>query len=445
MSEQAATDPTLLLRAHVKATLAASRVPAADREDVAEELYGHLWQRWRDELATGASASEAVDSAIRSFGDAGRIGLQMTTAFHSRLYATTIGVLLPATVAPDGRPPGYRRLRLLLFLSGAVEIVMAWIGLTLLTPGRAALLVAAAGLTLILDVLAYRAFARAQRWALRYSQFVLATVLVAGAASVFTATPGGVTIPIVGIVGLWMLGPAIGGEMAAWFSHSRPIGRGLAAALVVATTAGFLLPFVAPVLPDPTQVTAADLDLRVTATCIRNASGGVTAMDLETRLRWSRLDLFPEGFGHAAVQQWQDGLLPLISTGGSATQAGAGQSIAGSQWPGYQQDPAAPTIVSPDGSVADAVFFQMAQGLLRVYPDAAMSQGLEFAVGGLHAGWTYDITYHYRWASDTPAPADPFMTVSYVHLERFLVQAQASCVRPGVGVPMDLPDAMTDQ
>jgi hypothetical protein len=446
MSEPMELDPTQLLRAHVEATLAASGVPASDREDVAEELYGHLWQRWRDEVAAGASASEAVESAVRSFGDAGRIGFQMTAAFHSRLYATTIGALLPAAVAPEGRPSGYRRLRLLLLLSAMMELVMAWIGLTLLTPGRAAVLVAAALVTFALDALAYRAFGRGQRWALRYCQFVLATVLVAGAASVFTATPNGVTVPIVGLIGLWMLGPAIGGEMADWFSHSRPIGRGLAVALVTATMAGFLLPMAAPVLPDPTQVTAADLDLRVTATCTRDASGGVKAMDLETRLRWGRLDLFPGGLGHASVQQWQDGLLPLIpTTGGKATQGGAGQPIAGPRWPGYQLDPSEPTVASPDGSVADAVNFQMPEGLVPAFPDVAMPQGLEFAVGGLHAGWTYDIVYHYRWASDTPAPTDPSMTVWYVHLDRFAVQALASCALPGSGVPVDLPPAAVSQ
>ena len=440
MTDSASLDSTALLRAHVEATLSASRVPAADREDVAEELYGHLWQRWHDEVVAGASASEAVESAIRSFGEAGRIGVQMTAAFHSRLYATTIGALLPATVAPAGRPSGYRRLRLLLFFSAAVEIVLVWIGLTQMTPGRAAVLVAACLVALVLDVLAFRGFARAQRWALRYCQFVLATVLVSGGASVFTTTPGGVTIPIVGLIGLWMLGPAIGGQMADWFSHSPPIGRGLTVALVAATMAGYLLPMAAPILPDPTQVTAGDLSLSVAATCTRDASGGVTAIDLATRLRWSRLDLFPEGFGHAAVQQWQDGLLPLISTtGGKVAQTGASQSIGGPQWPGYQPDPAEPTVVSPDGSLADAVSFQMPQGLVPVFPDVAMSQGLEFAVGGLHAGWTYDIAYHYRWASDTPAPTDPSMTVWYVHLDRFAVQALATCALPGRGVPVDLP------
>jgi len=208
---------------------------------------------------------------------------------------------------PLGKPSGYLGLRLLLALIAIVQFVL--VGMLIdLTPVRAALFALAAGLSIALSVLAFRAFGRAQRWALRYCQFVLVMVLVQGAATIFSAPPGGLTIPILGVLGLWMLGPAIGSQMAEWFSHSRPIGPRLTIALVIATVAGYGLPYVASAVPDPTQVSASDLDLQVSAVCTRDASGGVTAIDVNTRLRWSRLDLFPYGLGQGNVaNSWQDG------------------------------------------------------------------------------------------------------------------------------------------
>jgi hypothetical protein len=441
-------DPALRLRDHVESILASSSVPSADREEIAEELYGHLWQRWQDALAAGATALEAVETAIRSFGEASQLGHEMTGAYHSRLYATTIGVLLPAAATPSGQPSGYRGLRLLLALMAIVQFVLVGI-LIGLTPVRAAVFVLAAGLSIALSVLAFRAFGRAQRWALRYCQFVLAMVLVQGAASIFSAPPGGLTIPILGVLGLCMLGPVLGPQMAEWFSHSRPIGRGLTIALVAATAVGYGLPFVASALPDPTQVSASDLDLQVAAVCTRDASGGVTAIEVSTRLRWSRLDLFPYGLGHRDIpENLLDGFVSVISeVGGKNAEPSTAQVGVQRQFFGYMQDPMEPPqVTSPDGSVVDATVFATPVRLLAFYPDSVMSDGIEFAQGGLHAAWTYEIAYRYRWTSGVgPAPTDPLVVVWYVHLDRFVVQALASCERPGSGVPMELPYPLVSQ
>ena len=373
MSETTFPDPGPRLRVYVASILAGSSVPAADREDIAEELYGHLWQRWRDALDAGASAAEAVETAIRSFGEAGRLGHEMTGAYHSRLYATTIGALLPAVAPPPGKLWGYRRLRLLLALAAVVELVLGWIG-------------------------------------------------------------------------VWMLRPAFSGQMADWFSSSRPIGRALAVALVAAVAAGYLVPYAAGATADPTQVSASDLNLQVSAVCTRDASGGVTAIDINTRLRWSRLDLFPYGLGQGnVVNSWQDGFETGVSPAGGRNSVDwrtAWISIP-SQFPLYLMSDQ-PHFTSPDGSVDGLLVTGPPQGLVSLDPYVPGSEGLQFAPGGLHAGWTYDTTERYQWQSVTglgagPAPTDPLVTIRYAHLDRFVVQALASCDRPGSGVPMPLP------
>lgn len=373
MSETTFPDPGPRLRVYVESILAGSSVPAADREDIAEELYGHLWQRWRDALDAGASAAEAVETAIRSFGEAGRLGHEMTGAYHSRLYATTIGALLPAVAPPPGKLWGYRRLRLLLALAAVVELVLGWIG-------------------------------------------------------------------------VWMLRPAISGQMADWFSSSRPIGRALAVALVAAVAAGYLVPYAAGATADPTQVSASDLNLQVSAVCTHDASGGVTAIDINTRLRWSRLDLFPYGLGQGnVVNSWQDGFETGVSPAGGRNSVDwrtAWISIP-SQFPLYLMSDQ-PHFTSPDGSVDGLLVTGPPQGLVSLDPYVPGSEGLQFAPGGLHAGWTYDTTERYQWQSVTglgagPAPTGPLVTIRYAHLDRFVVQALASCDRPGSGVPMPLP------
>ncbi len=441
------------MRAYVESILAGSSLPSADREDVFEELYGHLWQRWHDALAAGADTAEAVETAIRSFGETGQLGREMTGAYHSRLYATTIGVLLPTVTPVPGTVWGYRRLRLLLGLGALVELVLAWIGLVELTPVRAALVVAAAALVLTLDVLAFRAFGRAQRWALRYCQFVLALVLVLGAESVFAAPSGTYALPILGLIGLWMLRPAMGADMAEWFSSARPIGRVLSGALVVAVLAGYGFPYAAAAIPDPTQVSASDLDLQVSAVCMRDSSGGVTAIDVNTTVHWSQLDLFPYGlFNGGAPEKWPDGFESGIAPSGG--QDSVDLRTAWIPIPAHVPTyiiSEGPQISSPNGSV-DGLMVAPTESLISLDPYVLASDGIEFTPGSLHAGWTYDVVQHVQWldasAQPEPAPAapvDPLVIVRYAHLERFVVQALASCDRPGSGVEMQLPHPWTPQ
>ncbi len=447
MSETTAPmEPTARLRAHAGSILASSSVPAAEREDLAEELYGHLWQRWQDALAAGASASEAVETAIRSFGQASRLGREMTGAYHSRLYSTTIGVLLPAVAAPPGQPAGLLNMWLLIGVVAVFQLALVGT-LVNLTPVRAVVFALSAGLSVALSVLAFRALGRAQRWALRYSQFVLALLLVESAATIIGVLDQPLELftgPILALFALWVLDPAIGGEMAEWFSHSRPLGRGPAIVLVVAVAAGFGLPPLATVMPDPTQVSASDLDLQVSAACTRDADGGVTDIEVTTSLQWSRLDLLPYGLGQPEtperfLDRVASGVLPYGGASASEWRTAwiaVPSYVSSYQFEGVHAD-------SPDGSGAQAT------AVRSIYVRwAGTGMGVQFLHGEPHAGQTYTIVHRLHWprpaVDDEPPPVDPLVAVWYLHLDRFVVQAVANCDQSGTGVLVGSPTGVSE-
>lgn len=91
------------LAQHVDAVLTASSVPARDRDDLAEKLLGHLVERCDHLVEEGLDPIAAADRAIAEFGTASRIGSDLTGAYRGRVWASTIGPLLPARAQP-GRP-----------------------------------------------------------------------------------------------------------------------------------------------------------------------------------------------------------------------------------------------------------------------------------------------------------------------------------------------------
>ena len=113
MSESDAVQARLY--AHVESILNGAAFRRRDRDDLAEELYGHLWQRWQDALASGLDEEAAADQAIRSFGEPARLGRDVTLAYHSRLYASTVGVLVPTVADAKGKPRGYWLIYFLVF------------------------------------------------------------------------------------------------------------------------------------------------------------------------------------------------------------------------------------------------------------------------------------------------------------------------------------------
>ncbi len=290
------------LHAHVDRVIARTAIPRSERDDVAEELYGHVWQRWRQAVDAGADPLAAADSAIADFGTPDELAPEMTRAFHSRLYATTIGVLLPLATARDSRPNGYGRARALLFLSGLFQIIGGAIFLIGQTPGRAAASAVVVAFAFAITVLAYRALDRAQRWALMYVRLFTVALLVYAIAQV----PLAHTLNLLGVVALVVLPPVFGPEFRRWVGDSRPVGPAVAILIVAAMAAQFLFPFGVAAMPDPTVVTASDVSMTVHVDCAGDQwtpYGNVTA-----KLRWARTDLMPGGLPFQPVPTDEMGL-----------------------------------------------------------------------------------------------------------------------------------------
>ena len=439
------------LRAHVEATLVSARVPRQVRDDLAEELYGHLWTRWQEAIGSGLDEQAAAESAIRSFGSAQRLSVEMTAAYHSRLYASTIGVLLPAVAGSADRPAGLGRLQALLLIPilGTVAIAAGELGS--LTPGRAALALVGIAAAVSMSLASFLALARGQRWALRYAQILLFLALAFAVDTLVTTPANMYQLPIAGLLGLYCLGPALGADMKKWTAASRPLGKLLGPLVALTVAAGLILPFAAPILPDPTQVGPRDLDLRLSVACTRDAGGYVTALDVTTEFRWDRLDLLPSGIkGGLKTLAGRDtggdglvyGVLPGVGShldefNGKWLDPPSDYSIA--MWPWGN---ATLEELRDNGAVVGSWQWggpepQLAETTGRIgYADIET-----ISASMLQAG--HQLAFRQRVLPSSMAGAsadrDPLIFIRYQHLDRFVVEAVGTCERPGIGVPVAIP------
>lgn len=440
------------LRAHVEATLANARVPRQTRDDLAEELYGHLWTRWQEAIVVGLDEQAAAESAIRSFGNAQRLGVEMTGAYHSQLYASTIGMLLPAAASSADRPAGVRRLQALLLIPMLGTVVVAAGELASLTPGRALLALIGVAAAVSMSLASFLAIDRGQRWALRYAQILLFLALAFAVDTLATMPANTYQVPVAGFLGLYCLGPALGPEMKKWTTTSRPLGKLLGPLVVLTVAAGLSLPFAAPMLPDPTQVGPGDLDLSLSVACTRDSSGYVTALDLTTEFGWDRLDLLPSGIKGglktlAGRSADGDGLVYGVLPGDGHHQDEYNgkwldtptSDSSGATWAvgndGQQElrDNGA-VVVSWQWSGPEP---QLAETTDRMY----YSDVDTISTSILQAGHRYALRQRVLPTSITGASADrdPLVFIRYQHLDRFVVEAVATCERPGVGVSVAIP------
>ncbi len=414
------TEAEAILWAHVDRILDRSAVPAADRDELAEELFGHLWQRWRDEVAAGFDVEAAAAVAIESFGGADELAPGMTRAFHSRLFASTIGVLLPAVVPPDDRPHGFTRSRFLLGLVALFTacgiVVYAWT--QPLTPIRELIFLAVNAFSLAMLVLAYRALERQQRWALHLVQLLAATVILAGVVELLLKP---ISISFFAILGLFVLPAARGRVMADWVANSRAVSVGVGLAIAAAV----VLPYVAqPVLafvPDPTVASADDLAMRVTVTC-EHGPDGVTGGSVQVDLRWNRTDLLPYGpFGAIYGGMSNTDNLGISSVSGLEYYGPPFQFPQGQQQGlGWSASSFVDAETGLDASAGEWVysgspFFQIG------------SEGNPIDPGKIVAGHTYRGTYDFQLQQPTPTEDAPVFQVRYDHQHRWGVEAVAAC------------------
>lgn len=413
------------LHAHVATILSGAAVPAHLRDDLAEELYGHLVERMRALQISGVSETDAVERAIAELGTADQLGREFGRTYHSRLWVSTIGVLLPAVAPRDERPAVVGWLR---FTLGLVMVVVG-IGLAILlpqaTPVRALGMLAAEALGLGAIILAIGALVRGQRWALLYAIAICLELLVYGIGSLLATPSGSATIPLGAILaGGVLLGVyAARDRLQAFVAGSVPIGRKMGVVLLLSLLIPATVPPVLAALPDPTQAGADDLGMRLSMHCDRGdvvLDGIGTVSDIQrvtlvAEMRWQRSDLLPKGVA---------GLFSASDLGDSA---------------GFRLLDEAPDIPLPtwllangDVSVVDlttgepAGWFGSTAPSVSLLPDTIGSFTIGIAPEAIRAGHTIRATWLLTPVSDAGA-AWPRIEVAYAHIDRFLLEGTVSC------------------
>jgi hypothetical protein len=418
------------LYAHVESILNGAAFRRRDRDDLAEELYGHLWQRWQDALASGLHEEAAVDQAIRSFGEPARLGRDVTLAYHSRLYASTIGVLVPTVADAKGKPRGYWLIYFLLFTTfwvmayGQAEALMSW------TPLRAAIGFGGTLTAFIAASLVFQAYRARQRWTLRFAGLELGLLVWWVGLLWWTNSPGlpaslvgaasGLGIVCLAFSWPWRLIPLSSWRdlhlrsLSGWM-YERPIPRRLLVGLGAMLVVGSAMPAVALNLADPTQIGAADMQVGLTVTCARSGSGYVSAVDVTASFLFKRTDVWPNGLVDALQRSgptdeiaWvvegsrPNGapmITPMLTRAGTARDTTDGTPLA---------------LGSPENRDNRA--------LLTIPDSARLRAGHRY-----EATWLYSVAPGLRDSDVTP------VTFGYDHLERFYLQATAGCGQTATG------------
>ncbi len=284
------------LRGHVDRILRTAHVPAAERRDLAEELFGHLVERWEALIRDGLSEPAALERAIRDFGSADRVGRDLTRAFHGRFWASTIGVLLPATPARAPQP------RIAWWLGASLRFygifgAIATVGIAAnATPVRAVVVIVSGVAATVVIFVAAAALARRQRWALEVAILVNVIGLGYGLWAMAT-TPGLLSLNLF-VSGILLVVAATELErLGRWVRRSRPISTALSLGILVSLIGGSASPVLIDGLPDPTQARHDDLQISASMTCRDEIpQGGIVTVEL----RWDRLDVLPGGIGRTS-------------------------------------------------------------------------------------------------------------------------------------------------
>ena len=250
----------------------------------------------------------AVQRAIAAFGTPVVLGGDLTLAYHSRLYASTLGALLPPVIARTAHPVGLRRVSLLLVAMAGVSAFGAAFALMRLPPTRMVVLAATLVAVAILCVLAVRALLRGQRWALAFARLC---VPVAVGAWVIGLLEHPIRIDVLGVVGLLALWPAFGPGLSEWVAASRPIGRALGSGVAGVLLVGVGLSLGANAVPELTAARPSDLHLDLAVQCTMTGAS-VTGLVVTAGVVLDRLDVLPNGFSPATqpldrIALWIDG------------------------------------------------------------------------------------------------------------------------------------------
>lgn len=425
------------LAAHVESVLNGAAFRKRDRDDLAEELYGHLWQRWQDALASGLDEEAAADQAIRAFGEPARLSRDVTLAYHSRLYASTIGVLVPTVAEAKEKPRAYWLIYFLLFTTffamayGQAEALVSW------TPLRAAIGFGGTLTAYIAASMVFQAYRARQRWTLRFAGLELALLLwwvgiLASTTPLLPAAAVGAGAGL-GTVCLAYAWPFRLRPLSSWrdlrlralssWMYERSVPHRLLVGLSAMLIVGSALPVVALNLADPTQIGPADMQVGLTVVCTRSVSGDVSAVDVTASFLFKRTDV------------WPNGLVDAREGGGPTDEIAL--AVVGSQPNGIPmitpQLIEAPT--GHDASTGSPLTFGSGERdgrSVTALPDSA----------SFKAGHRYEVTSNYSVAPGLrPGDVTP-ITFGYDHLERFFLQAKAGCGQTATGQPVSKLDVV---
>lgn len=433
-------DPATVGRlwALASAIASAGSIPARAREEMVEELYSHLVERTLAAIQAGRTEADAAATAIAAFGAVDELAADLSSAFHSRLWMSTIGVLLPAVVPRNDRPGIVGWLRFALGIGMVLMVIGIAITAWRVTPGHALLTLAVLALGLGGLAVAFQALARGQRWALWYGIAFAVELVVSGVISVVAPeVPGSVTIPLGALLGIGLLlgVRAAWDRLQAFVAGSRPIGRGLATVLVISLLGPALVSPATAAIADPTQASADDLRLLVSVQCGRGVLeelGYPTREDVQlvtivADMAWRRADLLPNGL---------DGLVNPAQFGDTAGFRLQRAAMDGPipDWIVIPQDPAVVDVAS--GEVAG--WFGSTSPSVELIPDTIGSFTVGVDLDAIRGRRTLRATWLLAPSADAGA-AWPTVEVAYAHLDRFLLVAAAGCGEIAEGRQVPLP------
>jgi len=425
-SEASNRDVARSLRAHVDRVLAASSVPDGQREDVSEELYGHLYERWQEAIATGLLPQAAAASAIEAFGTPGAIGPQLTSAYHSRLYASTIGLLLPTNTSSGG-VEGFGRALVLLGLGIVGQLILAVALAILASPLPAIAGIAACLYGALFSVLAIKGLDRGQRWALRFVQAICFIDIVASIDLAFASSQASVLAVGIAVAIDWWI---ITGVRVPDVSADESVGlRRLATPFAIASlVVAYGVPVGALLAPDPTQAAAYDLSMRVTANCPASGPWSVVA-----DLRWSKTDLF----GGRLLPVLNDGIGLSVGRDDDTAPAFPGDAM-----PAFDEDVTGGDLV--DLSTGATIHADLGPADEWTTPTVFNVGNRKFSIDPtvMQAGRTYETTFLLDGASADEGVVwggrDGRFRVRYEHLGRWGLEVIATCGHTETAWPVPL-------
>lgn len=391
------------LRAHVASILAAAHVPRSDRDDLAEELFGHLAEGWQALVDSGTEPMAATASAIRDFGHSRHIGQDLTRAYRGRFLASTIGVLLPVTATTPTIPRIAWWLGASLRFYGVVLALLTVATSAELSPLRAIMVMATGVPAVAVLFVAALAIGRRQRWATELAIVVNVVGLLFGLWEMLS-TPNLLSLNVIVSGILLAAAHRERPTLARWVRRSRSIPTRLSVPLLAAAVGGFILPGAAAGLPDPSQAGPDDLHISASMACRETPTRGGT---VTVEFRWDHTSVLPGGL--ANLSNFGDNLVLEIDP-----------TIAAASNYAFLTDR------DTGVRVAEPNMFPPAAEHLMFRDDLTGPGVIGIEQGRLEAGRTYRLAWEFDVFGDA-ALSELQAGVEYWHVDRFRTEMLLDC------------------